>query len=203
MGWDGGKWQFIPETWDGNKWRGDAEAWDGTRWRKVWENRVDPGGETWSPWYEVKPVGANPAGALPGGATPIAVFAAGWANYGDGNWATAKWRHSNIGRVEVYGLIRATQAFSPVVTNLINFWLPANVGFVQRGASSLAMSNCMTSHPPLPGTGTAMMRVDLVTSGTNPTFYLSMVPNGSASNVANGDWIGLNVRVDITQGDHA
>jgi hypothetical protein len=48
-----------------------------------------------------------------------------------------------------------------------------------------------------------MMRIDTVvnTSG-NPTAQLVMTPNGSASNLANGDWIGMNVHVDLTQGDY-
>jgi hypothetical protein len=195
MGWDGTTWKFITDTWDGNQWRGDSEIWDGKQWRKMWESRTDPGGETWSAWMEVKSVGAA-------GAAPIAVFAPGWANYGDGNWATAKWRYSNLGRVECYGLVRATQVFSPASAAIVNFTLPTVAGFAPRGYSSLAMNQCMSSHAPAPGTSTSMMRVDLVTSGAT-TFYLAMIPNGSASNVNNGDWIGLNVRVDITQGDHA
>lgn len=193
MGWDGNKWQFVPETWDGTKWRSDAEGWDGTKWAKLWESRTDPGGETWSPWMEVKSYGAT-------GPAPIAAFAVNWAQY-PSPWASARWRFSSTGRVEVYGLIRATAAQSPVVTNLINFTLPANVGFAPRGFSSIAMSNCLTSHAPISLSHVAMMRVDLVTLSAT-TFVLYMVPNGSASNIVNGDWISLNVRVDITQGDH-
>lgn len=201
MGWDGNTWKFVPETWDGNKWRGDAEIWNGKEWFKIWETRAAIGADTerWSPWMEVRPVGSA-------GAAPIAVFNTGWTNYGDGNWATVKWRFSDRGQLQIYGLVRATQVFTPVVTNIISVYVPASSIpplNALAASGSLQMSNCVSSHAPLGLGGASLMRIDTVvnTSG-NPTAQIVMVPNGSPTNIVNGDWIGMNVYVDLTQGDY-